>query len=92
MEFNVIILIHLIALFGTLGAGIYLLAEKWGVIEFYTVNRKKWMPPFCGSFCYSFWFVHCPGLALLIFVGFPFDWLYLFAPLCASVLTRILAK
>lgn len=91
MEFEIIALVHLIALLGLLGGGVYIVAYQFGLIDWYKLNRKKWMPDFCGAFCYSFWFATW-GLALLFALGFPFDWIYLLAPLPAAVLSRLVSK
>ncbi len=88
MEFKLFVVGFLIFILGSTGAGVFILAVKWGVIEWYQVNRRKWMPAFCGVFCYSFWFVICPLFsALMLYI--PFDYVYLLSLLPAAALARL---
>jgi hypothetical protein len=43
-----------ILFFALYNAGLYLVATKVGLIEFYDYHRKRWMPERC-EFCLFFW-------------------------------------
>lgn len=41
-------------IFGLLNTGLFIIADKWGVIRYYELHRQKWMPDKC-EFCLFFW-------------------------------------
>ncbi len=88
MEFKMINLIVLIGVLGTFSASACVIAKKWKLLDWYELNRKSWMGDVC-IFCICFW-LSCLQLGILFFFGYPFDWLYLFAPFASAVLGRMI--
>lgn len=56
-------------IYALFSVAVMILLEKWKVLEYYQVNRRRWMPPPC-NFCFFFWFAFV-GVMLI----FSFGWL-----------------
>lgn len=82
------ILVVFAALFNT---GVIIVLDKWGVADYYTAKRKKWMPDRC-EFCFCFW-LSMVELVVFYFKTNPvfdlwsFCMVFIFA-LCSAVLSR----
>lgn len=87
MEIQIIVLFALIISIGLLSAGLIMTAIKFGIIDWYELNRKTWMPEFC-VFCLGFW-LSVGMIALLFISGFPMEWIYFFTPFASAALSRI---
>jgi hypothetical protein len=86
MEFKIIILLSLIGVLSAFSASALALINKWGIRDWYDLNRYVWMPEFC-TFCFAFWFSGAL-LALIFYSEFPFDWLFVFSPFGAAPIAR----
>lgn len=51
MDYNTLIL--LAVFFSFLNSGVFLLLDKWGILDYYEMHRRDWMP--VCTFCFFFW-------------------------------------
>jgi hypothetical protein len=77
-------LLEIIFIMATLSACIYIVIEKWGLIDL-QVHGPKYLPPAECSFCFMFWI--SVSILLVILILSP-DISYLVAPFCAAPISK----
>ena len=73
---------------GLISATLILVLRKYNFLDFYELNKKKWMPNRC-EFCLSFWI--CVGVGVVIAL-FRWELLPLIAPLLAVAIVFNVVK
>jgi hypothetical protein len=51
--------------FSLINVAFHILANKWGVVNWYQLNRRRWMPDRC-NFCFFFWLALIEWLSIEI--------------------------
>ena len=73
---------------GLISATLILVLRKYNFLDFYELNKKKWMPNRC-EFCLSFWICAGVGVVIALFRG---ELLPLIAPLLAVAIVFNVVK
>ena len=63
-------------------------AGKWGLLTWYELRRKNWMPPSVCIFCFGFWLAYAQIFGVWCFV--ELDKYFFIVPFTSSSLTRVL--